>query len=146
MSSLYTCLCRIFYKQTDFAEEWPWCCWVHDECPIDLINGYDAGNSSKKACWLNAPAYWLNCRNTSLEYKPKCAALIHINTYQESLQSRHYKQWTVVCCIMRNCYSTRLTHLGAPPSPPRKWYGERRDGRKIGNEKDREIQYVVKRL
>lgn len=30
-----------------FAEEWPWCCRVRDECPIDLINGSDAGNPSK---------------------------------------------------------------------------------------------------
>lgn len=134
------CLHRIFYMRTDFAEEWPWCCWVRDECPIDLINGCDAGNPSKSLL-IKRTSLLIKLQEHLIRIQTKMCCVNTYNTYQESLHSCTYEQWTVECCIMRNYYKPD-TSLHLPP----KKYGERRDGRKTENEKDREIQYVVKGL
>lgn len=57
----------------------------------------------QKGCWLNAPAYWLNRRNDSLECKPKYAASLLINNPQNLFHIALMKKiWTAMSLIMTN--------------------------------------------
>lgn len=117
MSGLYTCLHGFRSVRTDFAER-PWCCWVCDECPIDLINGCDAGNPSKSLL-IKRTGLLIKLQEHLIRIQTKMCS---VNTYQHIPGFTSLMHlWTMNYNLLYNEEWLQVWHISLPSQRRMGW-------------------------